>query len=147
VSEGGDRAATTAATQFATYPVVEALFEHRAAVGGHVGVLASGRLGPAINRLLGTVEQRIQGTLTASHHYRRLTARALTSAAWSMPAISANETSLFAGELAVAYDATKAVAWDAGVRGFGQRLAAAGAPFLQGTMFVGLSLRAPPARW
>jgi hypothetical protein len=146
VSEGRDRAAPRAVVQFATYPVVEAVFERRAA-GGHVDVLVSGRLGPTINRLFGTVEERVQGTIAASHHHRRFTTRALTSAAWSLTASRAEETRLFAGELALAYEATTAVAYDAGVRGFWQSLATNGAPFLQGTMFVGVSLGAPPVRW
>jgi hypothetical protein len=92
------------------------------------------------------VEQRLQGTLTATHRHRRFTTRALTSAAWSLMTPPAQETRLLAGELDLAYQATKVVTWDAGVRGFWQSLAA-GAPFGQGTLFVGASFGAPPVRW
>jgi hypothetical protein len=103
-------------------------------------------LGPVINPLIGLVDQRVQGTLAASHTHRRLATKLFLSASQSVPPNGVNATSLLAGELGVAYGATRAVALDAGFRGFWQRQEASGASFLQATAFVGVTLRAPPMR-
>ena len=147
ISEARARASTVAATRFDTYPVVEAVFQRHASAGGRVDIAVSARLGPTVNRLIGLVDQRVQGAVAASHRYHRLTTRVLTSASQSVPATGVDATSLFAGELGIVYDATEAVSFDAGTRAFWQRLAATAVPFGQGTVFAGMSLRAPPARW
>jgi hypothetical protein len=147
IAEAKARASSFAAAGLTTYPVVEAAFERRATAGGSVGVAVDGRLGPAVNRIDGLVEQRIQGTIVASHHHRRFATRVFASAAQSLPPGGPSATSLFAGELGVAYDATSVVAFDVGARTIWERIAPAGAPFLQNTVFAGVSLHAPRVRW
>jgi hypothetical protein len=146
-TEARARASAIAADTYTTYPVVEAALERKRDAGGHLAVSIGARLGPMVNRLDGTVEQWVQGTLAASHSRRRLTTRLFTSAGETVNARSANAMSLFAGELGAAYAATGAVTLDAGVRGFWQRLETTRVPFVQGTVFIGVSLRAPTQRF
>jgi hypothetical protein len=144
IAESRGRASSVAAAGLATYPVVEAAIERHS---GTVDVAVGGRFGPAVNRLVGLVEQWAQGSAVASYHHRRLTTRLFASAWQSLPASDQNATSLLAGELGVAYEATKVLAFDAGTRAIWQRTPPTGAPFVQGTVFAGVSLRAPRVRW
>ena len=146
VAEARQSASPGAAAGFATYPVVEATFA-RHGVADSLDVAAEGRLGPVVNRLDGLVEQRVQGTLTATHRHRRLTTRLFASAAQTVPGDEQNATSLFASELDVAYDANQFVSFDTGGRLIWQRIVGTGVPFLQGTLFAGVTLRAPRVRW
>jgi hypothetical protein len=144
VAEAWEVPAPTAAAELSTYPVVEASFERH---GEHLDVDVGGRLGPGVNRLIGLVQQEVQGTVTASHRYHRLTTRVFASALQSLPTNDVNATSFVAGEIGVSYDATKVVALDAGTRGMWQRISPTGVPFLQSTVFAGVTVHAPRVQW
>jgi hypothetical protein len=144
-SEAGARTSAFAARGFETHPVAEAVLEQRhARPEGHVDVRFGVRLGPVVNRLVGIVDERVGGTLTASHTYRRVTTHALAGASQSVPASGVYATSLVAGELGVAYALRDFVTFDLGVRGLWQRQQVPEAVFLQGTVFAGVTFRAPP---
>jgi hypothetical protein len=99
-----------------------------------------------VNRLLGIVDERVQGTLAAGYTYGRLATHAFAVASQSVPANGLYATKLVSGELSAGYAVSKVVGFDAGVRGMWQRADAAQAAFLQGTVFIGMTLRAPPIR-
>jgi hypothetical protein len=146
-SESRARMSALAAHDFETHPVAEAVLEQRnPRPEGQVDLRLDVRLGPVVNRLVGIVDERVGGTLTASHTYRRLTTHALAGVSQSVPASGAYATSLVAGELGVAYALREFVTFDVGVRGLWQRQEAPEAVFLQGTAFAGVTFRAPPVR-
>jgi hypothetical protein len=145
VSEGHTRASAVSAEALETFPVVEGVVERRTAREGQLDARASARLGPVINRLVGIVEERVEANLSASYLRRKVTARGFVSASRSVPATGLYATSLFAGELGTAYGAAKLVTVDTGVRFIWQRQEATGVAFSQGTLFLGVTLRAP--RW
>src|SRR5262249_37764340 len=147
VSEARMRNTPTATPAFDTYPVAEGVFEHSMPTGGHLDARIGVRLGPTVNRLFGVGDERLEGTLGASHRLRRLTTRATASGSRSVMTPAAFATSLVAGEVSVAYDATRVVAIDGGMRALWQRQDATGATFSQGTMFIGVTFKAPPLRW
>lgn len=154
------RARTTGITAytFETHPVAEVVLEERPpSAGGHVNVRIGLRVGPVVNRLLGIVDERVQGTLAAAYTYQRLTTHAFAIASQTVPPSAPYATELVSGELGAAYDVSNVVRFDVGVRGLWQRLdpaVAMGRPlpssaqvaFLQGTIFAGVTLRAPPVR-
>jgi hypothetical protein len=144
VAEARERTSSVSAAALTTYPVVEAALEHRR---GPVDVQVNGRLGPAVNRLFGVVEQWAQGSVVAKYRYRRLTTHLFGSAWQTVGSGDPYATSLLAAELGVAYDANEIVAFDAGTRAIWQRTPPAGTPFTQGTVFAGVSLHAPKVRW
>jgi hypothetical protein len=141
------RRSALAAQEFETHPVAEAVLEQRhPRPEGHVDLRLDVRLGPVVNRLIGIVDERVGGTLTASHTYRRFTTHLLAGASQSVPASGAYATSLVAGELGTAYALRDFVTFDLGVRGLWQRQETPEAFFLQGTAFAGVTFRAPPVR-
>lgn len=147
VSEARMRADSNSAHTFTTYPVAELAFERRGVPGGRVGVLAGARIAPVVNRLFGFVEERVEGTLGVTYERRRLATRGSISASRSVPATGPNATTLFGGELGAGYAVTRGVAFDGGARCLWQRQESTGAAFVQGTFFVGVTLRAPQVRF
>jgi hypothetical protein len=146
VGEARTRASASSREVLEAYPVVEGVAERRTASEGQLDARASVRLGPVLDRLVGVVDERVEGALSASYRRRRLTARGFVSGSRSvLPSSSAYATSLFAGELGAAYGAAKLVTVDTGVRFIWQRQEATGVAFSQGTLFLGVTLRAP--RW
>jgi hypothetical protein len=146
--EAQARTSARAPQRFETEPVIEGALESRRTADGRLGAFLGARLGPTVNRLVGFVDERLEGTLAASYQYRRLTTRVLGSASASVPFRGPNAATLVAGELSAAYGATRVVAVDGGLRGVWQRQdVTGGATFGQGTLFIGVTLRAPPTRW
>lgn len=97
-----------------------------------------------MNRLYGDVEERVEATLGATYRARRLTTHAFASGSRSVPATGPYATSLFGGELGSSYGATRVVAVDGGLRSIWQRQEATREAFAQGTLFIGVTLLAPP---
>lgn len=146
VSEARTRTSPTAAYAFGTYPVAEAVIDHHPNHDGHTDVRVGVKLGPVVNRLIGLVDQRVEGSLVLTHRHRRLDTHVFASGSQSIPANDVNATSLVSGELGAAYRVTRLVVFDAGLRGMWQRQTIAQVGFLQGTLFFGVTLRAPPTR-
>jgi hypothetical protein len=144
VGEARARISALSAETFDAHPVVEGVLERRTGADRQLDARASVRLGPVVNRLYGDVEERVEATLATSYRAGRLTAHAFASGSRSVPSSGPYATSLFAGELGTAYGATRVVAVDGGVRCIWQRQDATGAAFAQGTLFIGVTLLAPP---
>jgi len=144
-----------------THPVAEATVDHGASTGVdrvtfHVGA----RVGPVVNRLLGVVDERVQGTLLSKWTRGPFVVSAFGSAQRSVPYEGPNATSLLTGELGLSYTAVEAVVFDAGVRGVWQRAnqpqASTSTPgatdvveasIAEGTVFFGVTFRAPTIRF
>jgi len=105
------------------------------------------RLAPAVNRLLGSVDQRVELSLGLTHTHGSLETRGFVSASASVPSDSPTATDLLAAELAESWNVAEAVTLGAGVRLSRQRLALTGVPLLQGVGFFSVTLRAPQARF
>lgn len=146
VSQAWMRTSETSAHRHGTYPVAEVGFDYRPTADGQVGLRAAVRLGPVVNRLIGYVDERLEGSLAAVHVHRRLATRLLVSGSQSVPVSAAGATRVLAGEAGAAYDLGRVVMFDAGVRALWQRQEMGGASFVQGTLFVGVTFRAPPIR-
>lgn len=147
VSEVRVRAGASASYVFETYPVAEiVLDEHPRTAEGHLAVRFGARLGPVVNQLLGIVDERVQGTLAVGYAYRRLATHAFAVASQSVPTSRPYATTLLSGELGAAYGVSRVVSFDVGVRALWQRADVTRAAFLQGTAFIGVTLRAPPIR-
>lgn len=147
VSEARVRATATGPHTFETHPVAEVVVEQRRPLAeGRVDVRLGARLGPVVNRLLGLVDERIEGTLGAIHAYHRFATHASLSLSQSVPVSGVNAFTLLSAEIGGAHRTTDAVSFDTGVRALWQRQEATGATFLQGTVFIGVTLRAPPTR-
>lgn len=144
-----------------TDPVAELVLEHRIPVGGDpVALHVGARLGPVVNRLLGIVDERVQGVIQAKWTHRPFVVTAFGSAQQSVLAQEdPYATTLFLGELDASYQAADAVAFDAGVRGIWQRASQPITPgtapgttgvveanIAQGILFVGITLRVPTIR-
>ena len=112
-----------------------------------------------MNRLLGIVDERAQGTLQAKWTHGPFIVDTFASAQQSVPTGGPNATTVLAGELGLSYAASAAVTFDLGVRGLWQKAnqpivstATPGtteiveASIVQGIVFVGVTLRAPTAR-
>lgn len=141
-------------------PVAEAVLEQRILSDEDRVTLRVGvRLGPVVNRLLGIVDERVQGTLLSKWTHGPFVVNAFGSAQQSVPTGGPNATTLFTGELGLTYAASEAVALDVGVRGMWQRanqpltpIATPGgtdiveASIVQGIVFVGVTFRAPTIR-
>jgi hypothetical protein len=140
------RASAFSSYTFETHPVVEAVLEHHPTTGKSINVRLGARVGPAVNRLVGVVEERVEGSIVASHTYQQFTTHAFASAMQAVPTSNPYATSLLASELGTAYGATDLVVFDAGVRGLWQRQGLPPAAFLQGVFFLGITLRAPKVR-
>jgi hypothetical protein len=153
-SEARTRASPAGPHSFETDPVAEADLRQRfLAEGDRVDAQCSVRLGPVVNRLLGVVDERVQGTVGATWTHGRYEVRASGSAAQSVHASSATAVALVLGEVALSYRLSKYTLIDFGVRGLWQKQAetvqTAGQPdqivhpsFLQGVAFIGVTFRA-----
>jgi hypothetical protein len=160
VSEARVRASPYTQNSAPTYPVAEVVLEQSILTAeDRMTVRIGSRIGPVINRLLGIVDERVQGTLVTKWTHGPFAASAFASAQQSVPTGGPNATELIAGELGLAYAATEAVAFDLGVRGLWQKVSqpvvstsAQGftdvveASVVQGIVFVGVTLRAPTMR-
>ncbi len=147
VSEARVRASDQEVRRREIYPVAEAAFERQFAVGGGRGALrASSRLGPAVNRLLGTVDQRIQGTLALTDARGRFASHAYLTAAQSVPATGIDAVRVIQAEVGAAQATRDTITLDGGVRGLWQEQVRDSANLWQATLFVGLTWRAPPSK-
>jgi hypothetical protein len=143
----GVRTSARALEAYGAYPVLSAALEEHALGGAHVDLMIEGRLGPMVNRLYGVVDERAEGTFTASHQHGRFAAHLFASASQSVGTKSPYATSLAAGEVGGTYAESKLVALDVGVRILWQHVAEIRVPLLQSTMFIGVRLRAPETRF
>jgi hypothetical protein len=160
VSEARVQASPLAQSFRETNPVAEAVLERRILTDeDRLTFRIGARLGPVVNRLLGIVDERIQGTLLSKWDHGPLAIHAFASAQQSVPAGGPDATQLLTGEIGLSYTATSAVVLDVGVRGLSQRanqpVVSTSTPgatdvveasLLQGVVFVGLTLRAPTIR-
>jgi hypothetical protein len=161
VSEARVRTSPSAPSSWVTHPVAEAGLEQRISTAeDRVTIRVDARLSPVVNRLLGIVDERIQGTLLSKWTHGPFVVNAFASAQQSVLTEGPNATKLLTGELGLAYAATDAVIFDIGVRGLWQRAAlstptagtqqaATGmteASIGQAIVFVGVTLRAPTMR-
>jgi hypothetical protein len=156
VSEARVRASPLAQSVDQTNPVAEAILEQRLLTDGdRVTVRIGSRLGPVVNRLLGIVDERIQGTLEFKWTHGPFATSAFASAQQSVPTGGPDATELVAGEVGLSYAATEVVALDTGVRGLWQRAPQFFGPattpgptttVVQGIVFVGVTLHAPTMR-
>lgn len=147
VSEARARVSAVAPHTLGVFPVAEAVAERRSTPGaGRVDLRLGLRLGPVVNRLVGLVDQRAQGTLAVSRTRGRSGAHAYASAARSVGASGAASIRLLSGELGASYGASESLNFDAGVRGLWQRQGVHLPDLMQATVFVGVSLRAPTTR-
>src|SRR5262249_20954664 len=118
----------------------------RALASSRMSIRVSARLAPFINPLTGLIDERALVTLGASYQQRELTTAVLLGASGSVNASNPAAESLVNGELSAGYALTKRVAFDAGIRGLWQRQETTGAAFSVAALFIGVTLRAPPAR-
>jgi hypothetical protein len=146
VSGGRMTIAPLASPSSAAYPVAEIGVARRVVALGRVSVQASARLAPIISPLTGLIDERAQVSLGESYQRERFTTGASLNASRSVPASGPFATSVFNGQLGAGYGVTKLVAFDAGVRGIWQRQEATGATLSMATLFIGVTLRAPPVR-
>jgi hypothetical protein len=160
ISEARVLASPFAGALTETDPVAEAVVEHRILTDqDRVTVRIGARLGPAVNRLLGIVDERIQGTLLSKWAHEPFAVNAFGSAQQSVHTGTAESTELLTGELGLSYAVADAVVFDIGVRGLWQRanrpVGSHSAPAAtdivqasttQGIFFVGVTLRAPTMR-
>lgn len=146
-SEARTRAGAREPHQQQTYPVAEGVVERRMATDdGRLDLRASVRLGPFVNRLVGLVDERVQGTVTVSQTHARFGARASVSGAQSVPTGGAASIRLVSGELGASYGTSDRLTLDAGVRGIWQRQEQPSLDLKQATFFVGATLRAPATK-
>jgi hypothetical protein len=143
-----------------TNPVAEATTDHAMMVDAdHVTLHFGARLGPVVNRLLGIVDERVQGTVLSKWTHGSIAISAFASAQQSVPTGGVYATALLTGEVGLAYAATEAVVFDLGLRGLLQRanqpLVSTSLPgatdiaeanLAQGVVFIGATLRAPTMR-
>jgi hypothetical protein len=155
-----DQSGPFASATHETNPVAEVDLEERVlSREDRVTFRAGARLAPVVNRLLGIVDERIQGTLVSTWIHGPFTVNALGGAQQSVPTDGPNATTLYTGELSLSYAAVADVVFDMGVRGLWQRAAqplapdtAAGttdvveASIGQGLVFVGVTFHAPAIR-
>jgi hypothetical protein len=140
-----------------TNPVAEAVLEQRILMDeDRVTVRVGARLGPVVNRLLGIVDERVQGTFLSKWTHGRFAVSAFASAQQSVPTGGPDATELLTGDVGLSYVATESVAFDTGVRGLWQRanqpLVSTSTPgatdiveasLVQGIVFVGVTFRTP----
>jgi hypothetical protein len=160
VSEARVQAAPAAPVVGQTNPVAEIILDQRILTADdRVSLRVGARLGPVVNRLLGIVDERVQGSLVSKWTHGPFAVSALGSAQQSVPTDGPNATTLFTGELDLSYAAGQNVVFDGGVRGLWQRanqsLVAIPTPaptdvveasISQGILFVGVTFRAPTLR-
>ena len=160
ISEARVQASALAQSYGETDPVAEAVLEQRILTDeDRVTVRVGARLGPVVNRLLGIVDERVQGSLLSQWNHGRLAIHAFAGAQQSVHVGGPDATELLTGEIGLSYTATDAVAFDVGVRGLLQKatqpVVSTTAPgvtdiveasLVQGVIFVGVTLRAPTIR-
>lgn len=159
VAEARDRPGADLRATYAAYPVADAMLEKR---WGHrengVTVRFTARIAPMVNRLLGTVDERVQALILATWTRQRFVMNVFATAQQTVPTDDPSAVQLLAGEVNASYapSARSLVAFDLGVRTMAQRLNTPVAPgssgflessFVQGIFFVGFSLRAHPTRF
>lgn len=142
------RMSSTSSYSFETHPVAEGVLRNQfSAWNGRVDLRSSVGVAPLVNQLLGTIEERLQATVVATHTKKHLATRVLVTASESIPPSRRDATRLFASEVGAAWTPRGIVGFDAGLRGFYERAEATGADFFQGTLFVGITFRADPVRF
>jgi hypothetical protein len=148
VAESRARAGADAPDVFATHPVAEGVLEQRRRIAeGLLDVRLDLRVGPVVNRLLGNIDERFQGTLAATHTRGRLATAVSFGVLQSLPPSGVDAIQLFTADAHQSYRTSETVSVDLGVRGLWQSQEATQAAYSQGTAFVGLSFRAPEARF
>ena len=157
VSQGRVEAPPPVGNSQPTNPVAEAVLDQKILYADdRVTLHAGARLGPVVNRLLGIVDERVQGTLQSKWTHGPFLVTAFGSAQQSVPTNGVFATTLFLGEVGLAYTATRAVVLEVGVRGLWQKAnqplspTTASGPteilesdITQGVVFVGATFRAP----
>jgi hypothetical protein len=157
VSEGRVRASALVPATNEFNPVAEVTLEQRVLSDqDRVTLRIDARLGPVVNRLLGIVDERIQGTVGAKWIHGPFGVGAFASAQQSVPTGGPDATELLTGEVGLSYTATDAVTFDLGVRGLWQRanqpVVSSSTPgatniveasLAQGVVFIGATFRAP----
>ena len=158
VSEARVEASPSVGAYRETNPVAEVILDQRILTAeDRVTLHLGARLGPVVNRLLGIVDERVQGTVLSKWTPGPFVVSAFGSAQQSVTTEGPNATTLFTGELGLSYTAVEAVVFDTGVRGIWQRAsqpltATSGTPDIveasiaQGIMFVGVTFRVPTIR-
>ncbi|HSQ66395.1 MAG TPA: hypothetical protein VLM85_24395 [Polyangiaceae bacterium] len=154
-SAARERPGPAAASETNAYPVAEATVEHRRGFAQERFLFrATARVSPMVNPLLGTVDERLQGTLGCTWTHRRLTLAGALAAQQTLPPDATDAVQLFTAEALASYEAYPSLSFDGGVRGMVQNAAqpiAGGPPteatFLQAIVFVGVTIRAPVARF
>jgi hypothetical protein len=138
-------------------PVAELALDQRILTADdRVTLKIAARLGPVINRLLGVVDERVQGTVLSKWTHGPFVVSALANVQQSVFTDTAYSTELFVGELTVSYVASDIVTLDGGVRGVWQQgnqpVGLVATPsttdiaeinVAQGTVFLGATFRAP----
>ena len=151
-----DRGGVTLAYETNAYPIGEATLEHRpGGTGAHHFVFrASARISPMVNPLLGLIDERLQGRLELEWIHQRVGVVFSAGAQQTVPPDAINAVQLILGEARVAYEPYPSLGFDAGFRGIAQNAVqpVAGGPpfeatFLQGIVFVGVTIRAPTVRF
>ena len=157
-SEAGIRATPASSMEYRTYPVAEASLEHRFGMDfDRFLVRGSARLGPVVNRILGLVDERVQGRVEARWSHQPIGFRFVLTAQQSVPASDVTAITLLQGELALLVRLNANVQLDGGVRELAQRQAQLGpavvptdpivrSTFTQSVVFVGVTLHAPDTR-
>ena len=160
VSEARVRTSPLAENVWETNPVADASLEQRILTDeDRVTVRLGARLGPVVNRLLGIVDERIQGSVLSKWTHFPFVVSGFASAQQSVPKSGPDATELLTGDLDLSYSASDAVAFDLGVRGLWQRgnqpVLSTSSPgvtniveadLVQGVVFVGVTFRAPTMR-
>ena len=149
------RLGPTAPSESSGYPIAEATVEHRRGFGQERFIFrATARVSPMINPLLGTVDERLQGTLGMTWTHRKLVLAGALAAQQTLPPDATDAIQLFTAEAVATYEAYPSLSFDGGVRGMVQNAVqpVAGGPsteatFLQAIVFVGVTIRAPVARF
>ncbi len=142
VSEARSRASATDSHGSVTYPVAEGDFTRRLPTDrGRFDLQIGVRLGPVVNRLLGLVDQRVQGTVVVSRTFARLETHAFLRGGQSVAMDGVAAIRIVSGELGASFRVTPVVALDAGLRSLWQRQDRI--ELKQSSVFVGVTLRAP----
>ncbi len=157
VTEARSRPDDRSTNRYQTFPVGElALEQSHLTAGDRVVVRVGAGVSPTVNQLYGNVDERVEGTVRATWTHRRLALTAYASAQQSVPTDGDYAVQLLAGELSATYDTGGVVSFDGGVRAIGQRAnepppPGSGVPgessFVQGIVFLGVTLRAPKLRF
>lgn len=139
------RTSPTTTFRLETHPVALGTLEHRMAARiGRLDLRAEVGVAPVVNQLVGSVDERLQGTFMGTHTYKRFSTHALVSASESISTSRDGAARFLAGGIGTTYTPRGIVAYDAGVRAFWQHEEATGADFFQGTLFIGITFHTDP---